>query len=579
MRKLFSYLKPYWKAASLAPLLMMVEVITDLIQPILMANIIDRGIAAGDVDYIIRTGIGMVGIAIIGLAGGFGCVIASGIASQSYGADLRSALFKKIQSFSFANLDRFKTSSLITRMTNDVTQVQNMVMMSLRIMVRAPLLSIGGIIMTVSINPRLASILFIAIPIMAFVLVIVARKGFPLFSAVQSRLDRVNDVMRENLAGIRVIKAFVRSDLEQDRFRTANEALMDVTVKASRIMASTMPFIMLIMHLSIVAIIWFGGIQVNNGQMQVGEVVAFISYMTQILFSLMMVAIIFIMFSRAKASADRIQEVLETEVDLKDLFVESPGFIEQGRVVFENVSFRYSDAKGEPILKNISFTAEPGQTIAILGGIGSGKSTLVSLIPRLYDATEGAVLIDGQNVRNIPLERLRSSVGFVLQESILFTGSIRENLRWGKEDATDEEMERAARMAQAHEFIMSFPQGYDTLLGQKGVNLSGGQKQRLALARAILKEPPILILDDSTSAVDLGTESKIQAALNQMQRKPTIFVIAQRISSVMDADKILILEDGRIAAEGIHQQLLETSEIYLDIYQSQMGEGAIQHEK
>lgn len=579
MRKLFSYLKPYWKAASLAPLLMMVEVITDLIQPILMANIIDRGIAAGDVDYIIRTGIGMMGIAIIGLAGGFGCVIASGIASQSYGADLRSALFKKIQSFSFANLDRFKTSSLITRMTNDVTQVQNMVMMSLRIMVRAPLLSIGGIIMTVNINPRLASILFIAIPILALVLVIVARKGFPLFSAVQSRLDRVNDVMRENLAGIRVVKAFVRSDLEQDRFRTANEALMDVTVKASRIMASTMPFIMLIMHLSIVAIIWFGGIQVNNGQMQVGEVVAFISYMTQILFSLMMVAIIFIMFSRAKASADRIQEVLETEVDLKDLFVESPGFIEQGRVVFENVSFRYSDAKGEPILKNISFTAEPGQTIAILGGIGSGKSTLVSLIPRLYDATEGAVLIDGQNVRNIPLERLRSSVGFVLQESILFTGSIRENLRWGKEDATDEEMERAARMAQAHEFIMSFPQGYDTLLGQKGVNLSGGQKQRLALARAILKEPPILILDDSTSAVDLGTESKIQAALNQMQRKPTIFVIAQRISSVMDADKILILEDGRIAAEGIHQQLLETSEIYQDIYQSQMGEGAIQHEK
>ena len=579
MRKLFSYLKPYWKAASLAPLLMMVEVVTDLLQPILMANIIDRGIAVGDVDYIIRTGILMVGIAIIGLAGGFGCIIASGIASQSYGADLRSALFKKIQSFSFANLDRFKTSSLITRMTNDVTQVQNIVLMSLRIMVRAPLLSIGGIIMTVSINPRLASILFIAIPILAFVLVIVARKGFPLFSAVQARLDRVNDVMRENLAGIRVVKAFVRSDLEKDRFRTANEALMEVTVKASRIMALTMPFIMLIMHLSIVAIIWFGGIQVNNGQMQVGEVVAFISYMTQILFSLMMVAFISIMFSRAKASADRIQEVLETEVDLKDLFGENSGFIEQGRVVFENVSFRYSDAKGEPLLKNISFTAEPGQTIAILGGIGSGKSTLVSLIPRLYDVTEGAVLIDGQNVRNIPLELLRSSVGFVLQESILFTGSIRENLRWGKEDATDEEIERAARMAQAHEFIMDFPEGYDTLLGQRGVNLSGGQKQRLAIARAILKEPPILILDDSTSAVDLGTESRIQAALNQMRRKPTIFVIAQRISSVMDADKILVLEDGRIAAEGVHQQLLETSGIYQDIYQSQMGEGAFQHEK
>ena len=577
MLKLFSYLKPYWKAASLAPLLMLVEVVTDLLQPILMANIIDRGIATGDVDYIMRTGLLMIGIAIIGLIGGFGCTIASGIASQSFGADLRSALFKKIQSFSFANLDEFKTSSLITRLTNDVTQVQNIVLMSLRIMVRAPLLSVGGIIMTVIINPRLARILLIAIPILALVLFFVARRGFPLFAAVQARLDRVNDVMRENLTGIRVVKAFVRSDLEKERFGTANEALMEVTVKASRIMALTMPFIMLVMHLSLVAILWFGGIQVNNGQMQVGEVVAFINYMTQILFSLMMVAFIFIMFSRAKASADRIQEVLQTEVDLKDLFQESIGFIEQGKVVFENVSFRYTGSKGEPILKDISFTAEPGQTIAILGGIGSGKTTLVSLIPRLYDVTDGKVQIDGQDVRNIPLEHLRSTVGFVLQESVLFTGSIRENLLWGKEEASDEEIERSAKMAQAHDFIMSFPEGYSTQLGQRGVNLSGGQKQRLAIARALLKEPSILILDDSTSAVDLGTESRIRAALKKMEKKSTVFLIAQRISSVIDADKILVLEDGRIVAEGIHQQLLETSSIYQDIYQSQMGEGATHH--
>ncbi|AOT70788.1 ABC transporter ATP-binding protein [Geosporobacter ferrireducens] len=577
MLKLLSYLKPYWKAVLLAPLLMLIEVVTDLLQPKLVANIIDYGIATGDMDYIMRTGLLMIGIAIIGLMGGFGCVIASGIASQSFGADLRSALFKKVQSFSFANLDTFKTSSLITRLTNDVTQVQNVVLMSLRIMVRAPLLSIGGIIMAVSINPRLARILLIAIPVLAFVLAFVARRGFPLFSKVQARLDRVNDVMRENLAGIRVVKAFVRSDLEKERFASANEALMEITVKASRIMALTMPFIMLVMHLSIVAILWFGGIQVNNGQMQVGEVVAFINYMTQILFSLMLVAFVFIMLSRAKASADRIQEVLQTEIDLKDLPQESTAFIKQGGVVFENVSFHYTGSKGEPILKNISFTADPGQTIAILGGIGSGKTTLVSLIPRLYDATEGRVLIDGQDVRNIPLDLLRGSVGFVLQESVLFTGSIRENLCWGKENASDTEIERVAQMAQAHDFIMSFPEGYNTQLGQKGVNLSGGQKQRLAIARALLKKPPILILDDSTSAVDLGTELRIRAALNQRKEKPTVFLIAQRISSVMDADKILVLEDGRIAAEGIHQQLLETSAIYQDIYQSQMGEGAAYH--
>ncbi|MEW9121776.1 MAG: ABC transporter ATP-binding protein [Thermotaleaceae bacterium] len=579
MNKLLSYLKPYWRAAVLAPLLMLMEVITDLLQPALMASIIDQGIAQGDIGFIIRRGILMVAVAIAGIIGGFGCTIAASIASQSFGADLREALFKKIQSFSFTNLDQYKTSSLITRLTNDVTQVQHLVLMSLRMMVRAPMLCIGGIIMAVRINSSLARILLIAIPLLGCILFMVIQKAFPLFSAVQGKLDRVNDVMRENLAGIRVVKAFVRRDLEKERFGSANEDLMKVTIRASRIVALTMPFIMLIMHLSIVAVIWFGGILVNNKDMQVGEVIAFINYMTQILFALMMVAFIFMAVSRAKASAERIQEVLQTDVDIQDMVNQNHKAIAKGEVIFDRVSFQYAGAKGEAVLRDVSFRVEAGKTVGILGGIGSGKTTLVSLIPRLYDVCEGRVLIDGEDVRHIPLDVLRKEIGFVLQESILFTGTIRENLRWGKAEASDEEIEKAARIAQAHDFIIGFPEGYDTLVGQRGVNLSGGQKQRLAIARALLRKPAILIMDDSTSAVDMETEVRIQQGLKEMGKKSTLFLIAQRISSVMEADKIIVLEDGRIAAEGTHEQLLEQSSIYQDIYRSQLGEGAETHGK
>jgi ATP-binding cassette subfamily B protein len=571
MIKILKYLKPYWKAAILAPILMFIEVISDLMQPTFLAAIVDKGIAAGDLQLIAETGLKMIGIAMIGFLGGFGCVIASSIASQNLGADLRLDLFQKVQSFSFANLDKFKTSSLVTRLTNDVMQIQNMVLMMLRIFVRAPLLCIGGIIMAVRINMRLAAILLVVIPVVAILLVVIINRGFPLFVAVQKRLDRVNAVVQENLSGIRVVKAYLRSEKEKERFREANKQLRDINLKAFRTVILTMPAMMLVINLSIVAVIWFGGIHVSNGSMHVGQVMAFITYMTQILFSLLMVSFVLMMFSRAKASADRINDVLETDVDIKDApgAVDSP--VKEGRVEFKNVSFCYENSSA-PVLSNITFTAEPGETIAILGSTGSGKSTLVSLIPRLYDPTEGSIFIDGIDVREYKLDTLRSSIGVVLQDTILFTGSIKDNIKWGKEEASDEEIIEAAKAAQAHDFIMSFPEGYDTQLGQMGVNLSGGQKQRLAIARALIKKPAILILDDSTSAVDLGTEARIHKAIKEFMKNATCFVIAQRVSSVMDADKIIILDGGRIEAVGTHEELMEKSPTYQDIYRSQIRE-------
>jgi ATP-binding cassette subfamily B protein len=574
MLKLLTYLKPYWKVASLAPALITIEVATDLLQPLLMARIIDLGIAGGDLSYIIKTGLLMIAIALIGFVLGVGATFASSIASQNFGADLRSGVYQKVQTFSFSNLDKFKTSSLITRLTNDVSQVQNIVLMYLRMMVRAPLICVGAIIMAIAINARLALILVVVIPALGLTTFVVIKKGMPLFSLLQVKLDRLNAIIRENLAGVRVVKAFARSDMENKRFNTANTELMDVTVKASRLVALTLPFIMLVMNLSIVAIIWFGGLQVNTGSMLLGEVAAFINYMFQILFSLTMVAFMLVMLSRSKVSADRINEVLQTEVDIKDEPDADNRPVAKGQVVFKNVSFQYQEAKGEPVLKDISFTAEAGQTVAVLGGTGSGKSTLVSLIPRLYDVTAGQILVDGRDVRSLKLDVLRQEVSVALQEAVLFSGTIRENILWGKEDASDVEIEKAANMAQAHDFIMSFPEGYDAHIEQKGVNLSGGQKQRLTIARALLKEPAILILDDSTSAVDVGTESRILAALKQM-KKSTIFVVAQRISAIVDADKIIVLEDGRIVAEGNHHQLLTMSLAYRDIFQSQYGEEAV----
>ncbi|HOQ17245.1 MAG TPA: ABC transporter ATP-binding protein [Defluviitaleaceae bacterium] len=567
-----TYLKPYRRTAILAPLLMFIEVIMDLLQPTLLSRIVDNGINAGNIDYIIKTGIIMISVAFIGGLGGFGCIISSTITSQNFATDLRSDLFKKIQSFSFSNLDKFKTGSLITRLTNDVTQVQNIVLMSLRIMVRAPLLFIGGIIMAMSINLKLTLILIISIPILIISVSLIIKKGFPLFTLVQEKIDRVNTVMRENLAGIRVVKAFVREEKEKARFHNANLELTETMINASKLISSTMPVMMLIMNLSIVAVLWFGGLQINAGAMKEGQLIAFINYLTQILFSLLMIAFILMMVSRAKISAERIIEVLETEVDIKDAETARDIEITRGEVIFENVSFQYTGAKGDAVLKNISFKAESGQTVAILGGTGSGKTTLVSLIPRLYDVSSGRILIDHQDIRNYKLNALRKGIGVVLQKSVLFSGTIRDNLKWGNKNVSDEKMIAACKAACAHDFIMSFPEQYDTLLGQGGVNLSGGQKQRLSIARALIKEPKILILDDSTSAVDMETESKIQKALKEM-KGTTIFIIAQRISSVMNADKIIVLEDGEIVAEGRHEELLKTSPIYQDIYHSQIREG------
>jgi len=575
MKKLLSYLKPYWKPTLLAPILMLIEVICDLSQPTLLASIVDNGVAKSNLPYILHTGALMLGIALIGMAGGMGCSVASSIASQNFGASLRSAVFKKIQLLSPLNIDRFKTSSLVTRLTNDITQLQTIVLMSLRIMVRAPLLFIGGIIMAISLNARLTLILAVSIPLLAVVIYYRMKKSTPLFSYMQQKLDRVNAVIRENLSGIRLVKAFVRADHEKKRFATANDELMYATLQAFNLIITMIPMVILIMNFSIVAVLWFGGWDINRGNMEVGQIIAFVNYITQILFSLMMIGNILLFISRASASAERVNEVLDTNINIKN--TDNPDFtpLSSGDVTFENVSFGYSGDKNQLVLKEISFHAPSGKTIAILGSTGSGKSTLVNLIPRFYDVTGGRVTVDKRDVRSIDLYTLRSGIGIVPQDTILFSGTIKDNIRWGKEDATDEEIMEAAKVAQAHEFIMSFPQGYDTQLGQRGVNLSGGQKQRIAIARAIIKKPPILILDDSTSAVDVVTEQQIQKALKEFITGSTIFIIAQRISSVMDADKILVLNEGRIEAEGTHEELLQSSSLYQDIYNSQLGEGVM----
>jgi ATP-binding cassette, subfamily B, multidrug efflux pump len=574
MKKLFKYLKPYWKPAILAPILMAIEVVSDLFQPALLISIVDKGIPAGDIHFIVLVGLKMIGIALIGLVGGFGCIYTSSIASLNFGTDIRKEVFSKIQSFSFANLDQFKTSSLVTRLTNDIVQVQTVVMMMLRILVRFPLLCIGGIIITFRINPQLAVIFLIAIPILIMIIGLVMMKGFPLFGLVQKKVDKVNSVMQENLSGIRVVKAFVRYEKEQERFGSANKELKDISVKAFRIVFLMMPIMLLVMNFCVIAIIWFGGLKVHSKAMQVGQVMAFFNYSQLILFSLMMISFVLIMLSRAEASAKRINEVLETEVDVKNFPDPSLEKIQKGKIVFDHVFFHYKETREMDVLCDINLTLEAGKTIAFLGSTGSGKTSLVSLIPRLYDPTKGRILIDDRDIKEYDLETLRRSIGFVLQETILFSGSVKDNLRWGKDDATDEEIIEACRAAQAHDFIQSFPDQYDTQLGQMGVNLSGGQKQRLAIARAILKKPKILILDDSTSAVDMSNEAKIQKSLKQILKGSTNIIIAQRINSVIDADKIIILDDGEIKGSGTHEELLKSNTIYQDIYESQIKEGA-----
>lgn len=569
------YLKPYWKAALASPLLIMIEAFGHLIQPKLMANMVDEGIIKGDFHQIVLAGVLMVLVTLIGVMGGIGCSISSNIASQGFAADLRESLFTKIQSFSFRNLDFLKTGSLITRLTNDLVQLQNLMRITLSMFVRDSLLLVGSVIMAVSISLSLGSILVIVIPIIVIVLYFIIRICLPLFSKVQTKLDRVNTVLQENLAGIRVVKAFVRSEFENSRFQKVNQDYTRMAIKAARAMIVNMPVTMLIMNSSIVVVLLFGGLQTWTGSLKVGELVAFISYVTQVLFSLQMMSNMLINISQAKVSADRVIEVLNTEPDIANIEQPRINVIKSGRVEFDHVSFSYDVESEKMTLEGICFVAEPGQTVAIIGSTGSGKSTLVNLISRLYDTSRGRVLIDGVDVREIDLIHLRSNIGMVLQESILFTGCISDNIRFGRPDATQAEVEAAAKAAQAHNFIVKMPRGYDTLLNQRGVNLSGGQKQRLAIARALLVQPPVLIFDDSTSAVDLATEARIQKALKEQMLHSTVFIIAQRITSVLDADKILVLEDGCIVNQGTHDQLMKESIVYQDIYDSQIGKDLV----
>jgi len=583
MRRLTGFLRPYWHWVILAPVTMLLEVAVDLLQPRLIERIIDEGIAQGDLSIVISSGVWMLGLSVIGAIGGIGSTTFSALASQGFGTDLRDTLFAKVHSLSFGNFDELETGGLVTRLTNDVSQLQQMVSMMLRIMIRAPLLIIGSLIMAILTSPRLALMFVVLVPVIGVILGWVVNKAYPMFGGVQERLDKLNTVMQENLAGVRVVKAFVRGAYEIARFGRVNDELMEITVRAARVVALASPAISTALYLGVVTAVYFGGVQVVSGALRIGQVVAFVYYLTRVSWALMFVSGLSVRVARAQASAERIYEVLESTPCVQNRSGARGSFSLEGRVAFEDVTFRYAGDGNEPVLKNISFEAEPGQTVAVLGATGSGKTTLVNLIPRFYDVTGGAVRVDGVDVRDLDQAVLRQHIGVALQEPVLFSGTIRENIRYGRPDAAEHEVVAAAKAAQADEFILALPDGYDSILGQRGVNVSGGQKQRLAIARALLVKPKILILDDSTSSVDVETEAKIQEALEKLinrrdglaGRLNTTFVIAQRISTVLNADKILVLDEGRIAAEGTHKELMASSAIYREIYDSQLGNGVV----
>ncbi len=570
MKKLFKYLAPYKKWVIAAPICMIIEVVSELMVPNIMSGIVDIGMANNDMKYIISHGLLIVFFALLGAFGGIACPYFASKAAMYFGSDVREAMFKRIQGFSFVNLDRFQTSSLVTRLTNDITQLQQIVIMSLRGLVRSPVTFIGGLFMAFRLNAKLTMVLFAAIVFMIFVISFLLSKSFPLFQKVQLAIDNVNTVMRENLSGIRLVKAFVRDKKEIEKFNEKNTDLKMTTIKAFRLMTIMAPTMMVVMNAVMLTIVWQGGHLVYSGTMPAGDLMAYITYITQILMSLMMASMLLMMVSRARACTERINEVLDTEYDITDCENPVQNAISEGVIEFKNVYFSYPGSKGDPVLKDISFKINPGETVGILGETGAGKSTLVNLIPRLYDATQGSVTIDGVNIKDMPLEYLRKAIGIVLQKAILFSGTIKDNIKWGKDDATDEEVINACKIAGAYEFIAEMPEGFDTVLGQGGVNLSGGQKQRLSIARTIIKKPKILIFDDSTSAVDTGTEKKIQTALKNNLADTTKIIIAQKISSIMHADKIIVLSGGEISAVGTHEQLLTESEIYREICNSQL---------
>lgn len=571
MKQYLPFFKAYKKALIISTLLVIADVVFEIVQPELMSRIVDRGIQNRDIHYILATGGFMVLLSLLAIVANTGNIYYSSVASVGFVTGLRKSLFQKILQFSFSNIDQFSTASLTTRMTNDANTLQEVVMMSLRLLIRSPLMLISAVIIAVHINRDLALIIAVAIPVLAISIYFILRKGVPLFILMQQKMDRVNGAVQENLMNIRVVKSFVREDFEKKKFSVSNDDLRAIAVRASGTVVMVMPAMQLVMNVSIVAILWLGGGKIMAGTLQVGELISFITYITQILMSLMMLSMTVMTFSRASASSGRILEVLNARVDITD----SPAAIQKqtrvthGKVTFKNVFFKYHAEGNEFVLKNINLTVQPGETVALIGATGSAKSTLVQLIPRLYEVSSGQVLIDDTDVRDYTLENLRKGIGMVLQKNELFSGTIAQNLRWGNPLATDDEIRAAAKSAQADEFIRTFPLQYDTQLGRGGVNVSGGQKQRLCIAMALLKKPSILILDDSTSAVDTATEARLRAAFRTQLKGTTLIIIAQRISSIQSADRIVLLDDGSIVAAGTHAQLMATCPDYQEIYYSQ----------
>lgn len=575
MKQYKKYVKPYLSAFILGPIFMIVEVLGEVILPKLMSVIINIGCGAAGAEpkgtgFIVMIGAVMILTALLMMLGGVLGAYFAVKASVNFAADLREDVFRKVQKFSFANIEKFSTGSLVTRLTNDITNMQNVISMGLRMLLRAPGMLIGGLIMAFIMNAKLAMVFCVVIPLLVIALVLVMRVALPRFQIMQDKIDKLNSRIQENITNQRVVKSFVRDDFERETFDTANNDLKDKTLGAMKIVILTMPIMTLAMNITVMAVVWFGGQQIIVGDMPVGDLTAFTTYVTQILMSLMMVSMIMIQGSRALASSRRITEVLNTDIDLNDDAASRKDLeVSKGRIEFNHVGFRYYKKHKNNVLQDISFTAESGETIGIIGSTGSGKTSLVQLIPRLYDCDEGEVLVDGVNVKEYSLDNLRNGVGMVLQKNTLFSGSIMENLRWGDENATDEEVYEMARAAQADMFVKDFTDGYDMELGQGGVNVSGGQKQRLCIARALLKKPKILILDDSTSAVDTATEARIRESFSTSLKDTTKLIIAQRISSVESADRILVMDEGRIVGQGTHEELMKNCETYQEIYYSQ----------
>ncbi|MFP5111774.1 ABC transporter ATP-binding protein [Bacillaceae bacterium C204] len=574
MTKLTKYLKPFQFAIYLVLGLVLLQSLSELYLPTLMADIVDKGVVKGDTGYIWKIG----GFMLLVAAGGMICSIAASFysakAASGFGKLLRSKIFSHVGNFSLHEFDQLGTASLITRTTNDITQIQQVLVMMLRMMAMAPMMCIGGIIMAYSKDAKLTLVLAVALPILVLAIVVIARKGIPLFKAMQVKLDNLNRVLRENLTGIRVIRSFNRVGHEKKRFDEANWDLTETAIRVNKIMAAMMPIMMVVLNLSTVAIVWFGGLRISNGHMQVGDMMAFIQYAMQIMFSFIMLSMMFVMIPRASVSAVRINEVLETVADINNPTSTKTGQGKKGYVEFQDVTFSYPGAE-MPAISNISFSTKPGEVTAIIGGTGSGKSTLINLIPRFYDVDSGKVLVDGVDVREMTQEQLREKIGFVPQQSVLFTGTIAENIRYGKEDATTEEIAHAAEVAQAKEFISNMPDGFDAVISQGGTNVSGGQKQRLSIARALVRKPEIYIFDDSFSALDFKTDAKLRAALKGETGDSTVLIVAQRVSTIIDADQIIVLDNGEISGIGMHKELMKSSAVYREIVMSQLSEEEI----